>query len=64
MKQYLIVFELALKLWGAFMKKVEQNERDSLEDNPASWFNGHFGEVQSSTRKETDKANTTGTDTE
>ena len=52
-----------LGLIQVLLKKIQekraQDERDSLEANPAEWFSEHFDGVQSTSDKtETSQANT------
>ena len=53
------VFSLIQVLLKKIQEKRAQDERDSLEANPADWFNEHFdGVSDTSNETETSQANT------
>lgn len=58
MKTLEILLRLIDQLLAAIAFKKAQNERDKLEENPAGWFNGHFGGGVSSTTDTSDKTDT------
>lgn len=57
MKILEIILRLLDGIISAIAYKKAQSQHDKLEENPADWFNGHFGGVSTSN----DKANKTNT---